>query len=200
MAVVKKVRILNTPLDDESTSMLSKILEKKTIKELYLYSSPLICGIRLITNALAINCSLEMLQFSDATITVEDSTHLFYMLSINKSLEELHLRSCHITDISMPYICKAVAKSGTLKRFDISDNPHITSVSTVPILELINTTKSLEVLNLTNALLKDNDVDQIFNALASNNSITELWLQIENPEKLMSYDAVSDRVVNLVNL
>ena len=201
LAVVKKLRILNTPLDLESTSMLSKILiEKKTIKELYLYSSPLICGIRLITNALAINCSLEMLQLSDATITDGDSTHLFYMLSINKTLKELHLRSCHITDTTMPYICKAVAKNGTLKWFDISDNPDITSVSTTAIVELINTTVSLNVLNLTNASLKDNDIDQIFNALASNNSITELWLQIENPEKLESYDAVSDRVVNLEKL
>lgn len=195
LAVVKKLRILNTPLDLESTSMLSKILlEKKTIKELYLYSSPLICSIRLITDALAINCSLEMLQFSDAAITDEDSTHLFYMLSFNKTLEELHLRSCHINDTSMKYICKAVAKSGTLKRFDISDNPNITSVSTTLIVELINTTESLNLLNLTNASLKDNDVDQIFDALASNNSITELWLQIENPEKLESYEAVSERV------
>ena len=195
LAVAKKLRILNTPLDLESTSMLSKILlEKKTIKELYLYSSPLICSIRLITDALAINCSLEMLQFSDAAITDEDSTHLFYMLSFNKTLEELHLRSCHITDTSMKYICKAVAKSGTLKRFDISDNPDITSVSTTAIVELINITESLNLLNLTNASLKDNDVDQIFNALASNNSITELWLQIKNPEKLESYEAVSDRV------
>ena len=116
------------------------------------------------------------------------------MLSFNKTLKDLQLRSCHITDTSMPYICKAVAKSGTLKRFDISDNPDITSVSTTLIVELINITESLNLLNLTNASLKDNDVDQIFNALASNNSITELWLQIENPEKLESYEAVSERV------
>ena len=140
---------------------------------------------------------LKYYSLSDATITDGDSTHLFYMLSINKTLEELHLRSCHITDTTMPYICKAVARNGTLKRFHISDNPNITSVSTTAIVELINTTVSLEELNLTNASLKDNDIDQIFNALASNNSITELWLQIENPKKLESYDAVSERVVNI---
>ena len=119
------------------------------------------------------------------------------MLSINKTLDRLHLSNCNITDNGVRYICECLTKNQTLTELDISYNPQITSASTSTIAELINTTKSLTELRLHDTSVNNDDIKTICTTLIKNTMIQTLYLSEQHKEycmKLDSYQVIKDRL------
>ena len=222
---VWEIRIVGTPLDSNCVSTLSEIITtNRTLKRLWLHSSPLTGDIKPVSNALLTNTTLEVFGTWDATITDEDATNLSDMLSINKTLKVLNLSNCKITDNGIQcicegltknqtlkvlhldnsnitdngaeYICNGLTKNQTLTTLDISRNPQITSVSTNTIVELINAT-SLERLRLNGTSLKYDNIETICTALSNNSTIQTLYLSEQFKKHCKGFDSfklVKDRV------
>ena len=222
---VWEIRIVGTPLDSNCVSTLSEIIAtNRTLKRLWLHSSPLTGDIKPVSDALLTNTTLEVFGTWDATITDEDATNLSDMLSINKILKVLNLSNCkitdngiqcicegltknqtlkvlhldnsNITDNGVEYICNGLTKNQTLTTLDISRNPQITSVSTNTIVELINAT-SLEKLRLNGTSLKYDNVETICTALSNNSTIQTLYLPEQFKKHCKGFDSfnlVKDRV------
>ena len=125
-------------------------------------------------------------------------THLSTMLAINRTLEELDLSNCNITDNGVRYICEGLTKNQTLTTLNIGRNRQITSVSTSTIADLIQTTTSLTRLYLYNTSLNNDDIKTICTSLTKNTTIRELYLSREHKEyckTLDSYQVIKDRLV-----
>ena len=160
--------ILNS-LSSESTGVIFKNLNMSAVRKLNISNTPL------------------------------DSKHVSTLSEIlpdNKTMTNLQLSNCNITDNSVRYIYEGLTKNQTLTLLDISDNPQITSASTSTIAELINTTKSLRYLHVDNISFIDDDLKTICTALHSNTTIQKLRLSrqhYEYCEKLDSYQFIKDR-------
>lgn len=189
MCAVWKLATYHTPLDEVCVSTLSEILTiNATLKIMHLSSSQLAGNMKLFCEALSVNVSLEIFELYDISITDEDLAYFPDMLNTNKTLKELHLISCDITDDGIRYVVEGLAKNQTLTVLDISRNSQITSVSTSTLVELIKTNESLTELRLRNKSLKDDDITEICIALASNNTIQELWLYEQHRETCEMFD------------
>ena len=172
---VRELCIDDTPLDSMCMSTLSRKLTK--VKKLMFKHFTLPAGgIKLVSNALITNTSLEALLLWHIPITHEDTTHLSDMLSYNTTLQTLDLSNCDITDSDVHNICKGLSKNQTLNILAFSNNLLITSDSTSSIVHLINTTKSLETLYFRNTLLKADNIKTICDELANNTTIQKLVL------------------------
>ena len=110
------------------------------------------------------------------TITDKDLAHLSNVLNTNKTLKELHLINCDITDKGIRYVFKGLTKNQTLTILDISHNLEITSLSTSTLVKLLRTNIFLTELHLCNKSPQDDDITEICVVLANNNTIQELWL------------------------
>lgn len=196
---VKGFDIYKTPLDNICTSELSEVLKiNKTMKRLYLSSSPLSGGIKPVTTALSDNDSLKELSFYNVTLTDDDISDLYDMLCINTILKELYLYNCDITDKGIQYICEGLLQNQTLTVLSISYNYLITSLSTKSLVELINSTTSLAELRLYNTSLKSHDVKLICDALARTDTVQRVGLSRqhrESVEKLDSYELIKQRLL-----
>ena len=197
---VWELHVVNTPLDSICASKLSEILtSSKTTRSIHFTYCKITGDIKCIFDALVTNTTVDELWLSGTTgITDEDITCLSNMLSINKTLETLHLSNCDITDNGVRYICEALTENKTLTVLDISYNDQITSDSTSTIAELINANKSLTVLRLDNTSLNDDDIKTICNSLVKNTTIQELYLSEQHEEyceKLDSYQFIKDRLM-----
>ena len=196
---VMTLDIHSTSLDSICMSTLSTELQttNKTMEKLILRYCSLTGGIKQISDALFTNTTLEVLALINVTITDEDTSHLSTMLSINKTLKTLQLSNCNITDNGVRYIYEGLTKNQTLTGLNIGYNPHITSVSTSTIVELINTTKSLTVLRLYDTSLNNDDIKTICTTLGENTTMQELYLSEQHEEycmKLDSYQVIKDRI------
>ena len=201
--IVRELHIKSTPLDNTCISTLAEILsENKTIKILYLHSTPLTddSNIKQIIDVLSDkNTTLESLRLCSVTgITYEDILHLSDMISNNSTLTTLQISDCNITDKQVQYIGKGLSKNQTLTTLSISANPLITSASTDTIVELIKTTKSLTVLYLhDHTSFKDDDIKTICTALTKESTIEKLYITKEHEEyckTLDIYQSVKDKV------
>ena len=157
-------------LSSESTGVIFKSLNMSAVRKLNISNTPL------------------------------DSKHvstLSEILSDNKTMIDLQLTNCNITDNGVRYICEGLTKNQTLTELDISDNPQVTSASTSTIAELINTTKSLRYLRVKNISFTDDDLKTICTSLHSNTTIQTLMLSEQHYEyckKLDSYQFIKDRL------
>ena len=198
MFSVVSLDFVATSLDDNCMSKLSDSLSTNgTMKALRFTSCSLFGGIKQVIVGLFTNTSLETLWLHDTTITHEDVNHLSAMLGINTTLKALELSNCNVTDDHVRNFYKAVLKSHSLSKLDLSDNPQITSVSANYMIELINATTSLQELSLHNTSLNPDDVKNICIALQSNNTIQKLMLSQqdqESCEKLDNYELIKDKL------
>ena len=196
---VRRLSIYETQLDSKCVSKLSEILSNNVrIKELYLQSSSFTGGIKQVSDALVNNITLEWLWLFNIPLTDEDAACLSNMISLNKTLNNVTVQNCNITDNGVRYICEALTKNQTPTSLNISRNPQITSASTSTIAELINTTKSLTELRINNTSLNDDDIKTICILLTKNTTIQELYLSRQREEyckKLDSYQFIKDRVI-----
>ena len=146
------------------------------------------------------NLNMSAVRKLNISNTPLDSKHVSTLSEIlrdNKTMIELQLANCNITDNGVQYLCKVLTKNQTLTLLDISNNPQITSASTSTIAELINTTKSLRYLHVNNISFIDDDLKTICTALHSNTTILKLRLSkqhYEYCEKLDSYQFIKDRL------
>ena len=146
------------------------------------------------------NLNMSAVRELNLSNTPLDSKHVSTLSEIlpdNKTMIELQLTNCNITDNGVRYICEGLTKNQTLTRLDISDNPQVTSASTSTIAELINTTKSLRYLCVNNISFTDDDLKTICTALHSNTTIQKLLLSPQHYEyckKLDSYQFIEDRL------
>ena len=215
---MRELYATNTPLDDAFMTALSTILvSNKTIKTLSLKGFSHSINIKQISDALVVNTTLEELMLSVITITDEDATHFFVMLSKNEALKVLHFSSCNITDIGVryiseglaknqslkklqlpncevtdkgvQYICEGLAENQTLTTLDISYNRQVTSVSTSTIVDLIKITASLKDVQLYNTSLNDDDIKTICTELANNTTIQALRLSQQHEESSKKLDS-----------
>lgn len=94
---VRELEILNTPLDTKCVLTLSEVLTtNKILKTLWLRCSPFNDSIKLVSDALYTNATIEVLELYNTTLTDEDTLHLSNMLTVNKTLKVLHLSN--VTD------------------------------------------------------------------------------------------------------
>ena len=197
---VSKLYIDNTSLDSKCVSILSEILKSnRTVKTLWLHLSSFTSGIKLVSDGLIFNTTLEELVLLNVSGTTdEDMPYLSHMLTRNTSLKELDLHNCNITDNSVRYICEGLTKNQTVTMLNISCNHQITSVSTSTIADLIQTTKSLRRLDLNNTSLNDDDIKTICTSLTKNTTIWKLYLSGKHEEcgkNLDIYQVIKDRLV-----
>ena len=121
--LVKSLKIYDTPLDSCCVTEISTVLSyNKTIQELTVISSPIPPnGLEMITNAISCNTALKSLElWGDCTVTDKDIPHIIDMISINRTLQELHFVSNNITDIGIQQFSRALTKNKTLKTLFIN--------------------------------------------------------------------------------
>ena len=176
--IVWRLDISYTLLDSKCISTLSKALAtNKSMQELYISSSPVINGIKQISDALFINTTLQVLWLDNVTcIKSDDMNHLSNMLTSNKSLKVLHLIYCNITDNGVRYLCEGLAKNQKLTTLSIRSNPQITSVSTSAIVELLSKTSSLTLLTLQYTSVNNDDSKTSCTAFTKNTTVEKLEL------------------------
>ena len=197
---VCELHVEKTPLDSMCASKLSEVLtSSKATRSIHFMYCKITGDIKCIFDALVTNTTVDELWLSGTTgITDEDITCLSNMLSINKTLEILHLSNCNITDNGVRYICEALTENKTLTVLDISCNDQVTSGSTSTIAELINVNKSLTVLRLDNTSLNDDDIKTICTSLVNNTTIQELYISDQHEEfckTLDNYQVIEDRLM-----
>ena len=173
MCAVWKLATYHTPLDEVCVSILSELpATNTTLKIIHFLSSQLANDIKVFCQTLSVNASLELY---DITITDKDLAHFSNVLNTNKTLKELHLINCDITDDGICYVVEGLAKNYTLTVW--TSMVICKSLTLVPVpVELITTNASSTELCLRNKSQKDDDITEICVVLASNNIIQELWL------------------------
>ena len=131
-------------------SLIPTILERRTIKGLYITSSFL--------------TSYDILSFSS-------------QLSTNKSLEALTLSEDSISDDGVAVLAQSLQDNETLRNLALGNNPDITSASAQPLAELLLTNKALQHLSLHNTSIDTDGVLILMESLNTNSrTLSRLWL------------------------
>lgn len=81
----------------------------------------------LLFSAVLQRTSVQMLWIHSTPLTQDCLLSLSHLLTINKSLKELDLSSCSLTDDGFSILNQGLSQNSTLTRLDLDDNPLITS-------------------------------------------------------------------------
>ena len=186
---LKKLDISGNNLRVEGSVALAEMLScNKSLTELNLRGCDITeAELREIARGLLHNTSLKKLDisqnymsFSRNKLEMEGSVALAEMLSCNKSLTELNLRGCDITEAELREIARGLLHNTSLKKLDISQNH--TSFSrnklgmegSVALAEMLSCNKSLTELNLRGCDITEAELREIARGLLHNTSLKKL--------------------------
>jgi len=130
-------------------------------------------GLVIILNALKILEKLHHLDVSSNKMTDEVTAILGEVISCN-CIEHLNLSHCSL-GANCTVVLTAIANSGTLQYFDLSDND-ISDDEASCVASAITANEYLHHINLTNNKFSTNSIKLILNAMASINLIRNIYL------------------------
>ena len=127
--LVENLEIVNTPLDSHCVTQLVQVMTyNKTLKFLYLNSSPLLPNThQLLTKAISSNSTLETLRFYNDK---------------------------NIRDKDIPYICDIITKNTTLKHLSFYNCPNITKFGIRQIQNMLDNNNTLSLLLINGNYLR----------------------------------------------
>ncbi len=164
---------------DEDIKILSEALKTNTsLQSLELSMNDITDdGALHLANALKTHKTLKVLNLSDNKITDIGAQHLANALEVNISLQTLNMSHNLIGNQGARYIAKALESNKTLQELNIKRNS-IGDDGTQYFAKALGTGASLQVLHLSsNDDITDAGMQYLANALETNTSLHELYLQ-----------------------
>jgi Ran GTPase-activating protein (RanGAP) involved in mRNA processing and transport len=162
-------------IDDEIASSIGDILKTKdaTIKSLCIKNTAIsTLGIKLITDALKTNKTLEMLYISGNKIGFDGANYISEILKTNKTLKVLDINSNNICAGSAKLIAEGLKGNTTLKELYISDN-NIGDDGIKAIIEVLKDNNTLKVLGINKNNIH-NGTEHIAELIRFNKTITTM--------------------------
>uniref|UniRef100_A0A1X7T9F4 Uncharacterized protein n=1 Tax=Amphimedon queenslandica TaxID=400682 RepID=A0A1X7T9F4_AMPQE len=144
--------------------------------------------------------NLRRLEICYTPLTNDCIQYLCILLTNNKTIQELVIRSHSISDRGVTNICQALEHNSTLTctSLDLSYNPLITSTSGQALSHLLLNNSSLVKLNLWKTSLSTESILLILQSLMDNDNIRTLRLDKRHKETCINtypnYHLIQDRV------
>ena len=167
-------------------------------KEIHLSHSSTNSTVSLLSSTKLHTLNLRRLEIWDTPLTNDCIKYLCILLTNNKTIQGLEIRSHSISDKGVTNICQALEHNSTLTSLDLYDNPLITSTSGQALSHLLLNNSSLVGLNLWKTSLSTESILLILQSLSNNNNIRSLWLDYRHKETCINtypnYHLIQDRV------
>ena len=168
-------------------------------KEIELNFSSTNSTVSLLSSTKLHTLNLRRLVISATPLTNDCIQYLCILLTNNKTIQELAIRSHSISDRGVTNICQALEHNSTLTSLDLYDNPLITSTSGQALSHLLLNNSSLVGLDLCKTSLSTESILLILQSLSNNNNIRRLRLDKRHKETCINtypnYHLIQDRVV-----
>ena len=184
---VKELRIEDTQLTIDAIYCVCYLININQIEFLRLINTSLSTsgGLHLLTDAISTNTSLKKIRLMHEELTEDDVMKISQVLRKNKTLEQLYLRYCKITDNGLAQLLSnGLMHNRTLNSLSIRGNELITSTNAV--CDIIHNS-SLTQLFLPETSLPSDSIPQLLDALSNNNTIEKLIIDGRHREKCMEY-------------
>lgn len=169
----------NTPLLDHSAPFVARALRiRSSLAVLHLESASLSGRpLMLLATALKMNMNLRELYLADNKLNgLQDSAQLGNLLKFNCSLQILDLRSNHVLDSGLAYICEGLKEQRKGLVTLVLWNNQLTHTGMAFLGMTLPHTQSLETLNLGHNPIGNEGVRNLKNGLISNRSVLRLGL------------------------
>ena len=167
-------------------------------KVIHLNSSSTNSTVSLLSSTKLHTLNLRRLKIWYTPLTNDCIRYLCILLTNNKTIQELLIRSHSISDRGVTNICQALEHNSTLTSLDLTDNPLITSTSGQALSHLLLNNSSLVGLDLRKTSLSTESILLILQSLSNNNNIRRLWLDERHKETCINtypnYHLIQDRV------
>ena len=154
-----------------------------------LYSSSTNSTVSLLSSTKLDTLNLRKLEISFTPLTNDCIQYLCMLLTNNKAIQELVIRSHSISDRGVTNICQALEHNSTLTSLVLFDNPLVTYTSEQALSHLFLNNSSLAELDLRGTSLFTESILLILQSLSANKKITKLELDKRH------YHLIQDRVV-----
>ena len=170
-------------------------------KEIELNFSSTNSTVSLLSSTKLHTLNLRRLLISATPLTNDCIQYLCILLTNNKTIQELAIRSHSISDRGVTNICQALEHNSTLTSLDLYDNPLITSTSGQALSHLLLNNSSLVGLDLWKTSLSTESILLILQSLSNNNNIRRLRLDKRHKETCINtypsymYHLIQHRVV-----
>ena len=142
--------------------------------------------------------NLRGLEIRWTPLTNDCIQYLCILLTNNKTIQELVIRSHSISDRGVTNICQALEHNSTLTSLGLYSNSLITSTSGQALSHLLLNNSSLVELDLSRTSLPTESILLILQSLSNNNNIRRLWLDYRHKETCTNtypnYHLIQDRV------
>ena len=186
---------LSSPSPVQCNEVISNI--NNNHKWIHLNSSSTNSTVSLLTKLHTLN--LRSLEIKWTPLTNDCIQYLCILLTNNKTIQELVIRSHSISDRGVTNICQALEHNSTLTSLVLYNNPLITSTSGQALSHLLLNNSSLVELNLRKTSLSTESILLILLSLSNNNNIRRLSLDKRHKETCINtypnYHLIQDRVV-----
>ena len=187
---------LSSPSPVQCNEVISNINNNHKID---LHSSSTNSTVSLLSSTKLHTLNLRSLEIWYTPLTNDCIQYLCILLTNNKTIQELVIRSHSISDRGVTNICQALEHNSTLTSLGLYVNPLITSTSGQALSHLLLNNSSLVVLNLIETSLSTESILLILQSLSNNNNIRRLSLDYRHKETCINtypnYHLIQDRVV-----
>ena len=168
-------------------------------KEIHLNYSSTNSTISLLSSTKLHTLNLRKLEIWWTPLTNDCTQYLCILLTNNKTIQQLLIRSHSISDRGVTNICQALEHNFTLTSLILNFNPLITSTSGQALSHLLLNNSSLVELNLRKTSLSTESILLILRSLSNNNNIRRLRLDERHKETCINtypnYHLIQNRVV-----
>ena len=190
--------VLTSPSPVQCNEVISNI-NNNNHKRIDLYSSSTNSTVSLLSSTKLHTLNLRRLDIWGTPLTNDCIQYLCILLTNNKTIQELLIRSHSISDRGVTNICQALEHNSTLTSLGLYYNPLITSTSGQALSHLLLNNSSLVELNLWSTSLSTESILLILQSLSNNNNIRELTLDYRHKETCINtypnYHLIQHRVV-----
>ena len=188
---------LTSPSPVQCNEVISNI--NNNHKKIDLYYSSTNSTVSLLSSTKLHTLNLRRLDIWYTPLTNDCIQYLCILLTNNKTIQELVIRSNSISDRGVTNICQALEHNSTLTSLDLYINPLITSTSGQALSHLLLNNSSLVELNLWRTSLSTESILLILQSLSNNDNIRRLRLDKRHKETCINtypnYHLIQDRVV-----
>ena len=142
--------------------------------------------------------SLRELEISDTPLPHDCIQYLCQLLTNNKSIQELVIRSNSISDRGVADICKVLEHNSTITSLNLYNNPLITSASAQALSHLLLNNSTLSELNLRGTSLSSESLLHLLRLLPIIKNMKRLTLDERHGETCINayrnYYLIQDRI------
>ena len=187
---------LESPSPVQCNEVISNI--NNNHKKIHLRYSSTNSTVSLLSSTKLHTLNLRSLVIWRTPLTNDCIQYLCILLTNNKTIQELVIRSHSISDRGVTNICQALEHNSTLTSLGLYRNPLITSTSGQALSHLLLNNSSLVELDLSGTSLSTESILLILQSLSNNNNIRRLWLDERHKETCIktypNYHLIQDRV------